>query len=103
MTMFWTMTMKNTWYWGLTARFLDRLHKGRILTIMSAFKETITLTDIKDEVRCECGMDDILFGALPMEALDVYADPVNECLKGRPAPLPDGPLPLSLNRLPGSN
>jgi hypothetical protein len=27
--------------------------------------------------------DDILFGALPMEALDVYADPVDECLKGR--------------------
>jgi hypothetical protein len=25
----------------------------------------------------------ILFGALPMEALDVYADPVDECLKGR--------------------
>jgi hypothetical protein len=27
--------------------------------------------------------DDILFGALPTEALDVYADPVDECLKGR--------------------
>jgi hypothetical protein len=27
--------------------------------------------------------DDILFGALPMEALDVYPDPVDECLKGR--------------------
>jgi hypothetical protein len=27
--------------------------------------------------------DDVLFGALPMEALDVYADPVDECLKGR--------------------
>jgi predicted aspartyl protease len=26
---------------------------------------------------------DILLGALPMEALDVYADPVDECLKGR--------------------
>jgi hypothetical protein len=27
--------------------------------------------------------DTVLFGALPMEALDVYADPVDECLKGR--------------------
>jgi hypothetical protein len=27
--------------------------------------------------------DDILFGVLPMEALDLYADPVDECLKGR--------------------
>jgi hypothetical protein len=27
--------------------------------------------------------DYVLFGALPMEALDVYADPVDECLKGR--------------------
>jgi hypothetical protein len=125
---------------------------------MSTFNETITLTNIKDEVRRECGVrkdvrslileacvdtaawtlvineetrqklglalestvfstladgtteeygmteavklrwknrehvlsacvvptaDDILFGALPMEALDLYADPVDECLKGR--------------------
>jgi hypothetical protein len=27
--------------------------------------------------------DDVLLGALPMEALDVYAGPVDECLKGR--------------------
>lgn len=27
--------------------------------------------------------DKVLFGALPMESLDVMADPVDECLKGR--------------------
>jgi hypothetical protein len=32
---------------------------------------------------CVVPTADILFGALPMEALDVYADPVDECLKGR--------------------
>ena len=29
------------------------------------------------------GADEVLFGALPMESLDVMADPVEECLKGR--------------------
>jgi hypothetical protein len=28
-------------------------------------------------------LDGVLFGALPMEALDLIADPVDECLKGR--------------------
>jgi hypothetical protein len=103
---------------------------------LSTFNETITLTNVKDEVRVEAGMikeiraalglkitdtstatladgsigeypitepvefrwknrkqtmgamvipdaDEVLLGALCMEALDVMQDPVDECLKGR--------------------
>jgi hypothetical protein len=36
-----------------------------------------------DSTQINTDADEVLFGALCMEALDLMADPVDECLKGR--------------------